>query len=110
MRKYICLILLLFSLSCMAEGADSIRSIVVDDETGMRLRNATVRLESGDVRSTRWDGSVTLPKDYKKVIISQMDKTEMDEYKRYRKDYDYFKKERFLQNAKRAEKKNKKNK
>ena len=38
------------------------------------------------------------------VIIN---KTEMDEYKRYRKDYDYFKKERFLQNAKRAEKKNK---
>ena len=72
MRKYICLILLLFSLSCMAEGADSIRSIVVDDETGMRLRNATVRLESGDVRSTRWDGSVTLPKDYKKVIISHV--------------------------------------
>ena len=67
-----CLILLLFSLSCMAEGADSIRSIVVDDETGMRLRNATVRLESGDVRSTRWDGSVTLPKDYKKVIISHV--------------------------------------
>ena len=41
------------------------------------------------------------------VIVN---KTDMDEYKRYRKDYDYFKKERFLQNAKRAAKKNKKNK
>ena len=38
------------------------------------------------------------------VIIN---KTEMDEYKRYRKDYDYFKKERFMQNVKRAVKKNK---
>lgn len=33
------------------------------------------------------------------VIIN---KTDMDEYKRYRKDYDYFKKERYVENAKNA--------
>lgn len=39
------------------------------------------------------------------VIIN---KTEMDEYKRYRKDYDYFKKERYVENAKHAIKSKKK--
>lgn len=39
------------------------------------------------------------------VIIN---KTDMGEYKRYRKDYDYFKKERYAGNAKAAMKKNKK--
>lgn len=39
------------------------------------------------------------------VIIN---KTEMDEYRRYRKDFDYFKKERYAGNAKAAMKKNKK--
>lgn len=41
------------------------------------------------------------------VIIN---KTEMDEYKRYRKDFDYFKKERYAGNAKAALEKNKKTK
>ena len=39
------------------------------------------------------------------VIIN---KTEMDEYKRYRKDYDYFKKERYVENAQHAIKSKKK--
>ena len=52
----------------------------------------------------------TLKEEEAKLIGVIVNKTDMDEYKRYRKDYDYFKKERFLQNAKRAEKKNKKNK
>ena len=39
------------------------------------------------------------------VIIN---KTNIDEYKRYRKDYDYFKKERYAGNARAAMKKNKK--
>lgn len=39
------------------------------------------------------------------VIIN---KTDMDEYKRYRKDYDYFKKERYAENAKHAMKNKKK--
>lgn len=39
------------------------------------------------------------------VIIN---KTDMDEYKRYRKDYDYFKKERYAENAKFAIKNKKK--
>lgn len=41
------------------------------------------------------------------VIIN---KTEMDEYKRYRKNFDYFKKERYIGNAKAAQKKNRKTK
>ena len=51
----------------------------------------------------------TLKEEEANLLGVIVNKTDRDEYKRYRKDYDYFKKERFLQNAKSAEKKNKKN-
>lgn len=72
MRKCLFLIALLFSLPCMAETADSIRSVVVDEETGMRLRDAVIRMDNGNVCKTRWDGSFSVPKHYNKVVVSHV--------------------------------------
>ena len=56
----------------MAEEKDSIRSIVVDDETGMRLPDAVVRFDDGQVKTTQWDGSFTAHRDYSKAIVSHI--------------------------------------
>lgn len=50
----------------------------------------------------------TLTQEEANLIGVIVNKTEMGEYKRYRKDYDYFKKERYVENAKSAIKNKKK--
>lgn len=50
----------------------------------------------------------TLMQEEANLIGVIVNKTEMGEYKRYRKDYDYFKKERYVENAKSAIKNKKK--
>ena len=50
----------------------------------------------------------TLKEEDTNLIGVIVNKTEIDEYKRYRKDYDYFKKERYVENAKSAIKSKKK--
>ena len=52
----------------------------------------------------------TLESEGANLIGVIVNKTDMDEYKRYRKNFDYFKKERYVENAKYAIKKNKKKK
>lgn len=49
----------------------------------------------------------TLQEEEANLIGVIVNKTEMDEYKKYRKNFDYFKKERYAENAKSAIKKNK---
>ena len=72
MRKYPLIIFFLIPLYLLAEETDSIRSIVVDDETGMRLRDAVIRFDDGEVKTTQWDGSFVAKRDYSKAIISHV--------------------------------------
>lgn len=50
--------------------ADSIHAIVVDAETGMRISNASIRLDNGDVTKSRWDGSVTIGNNFTMATVS----------------------------------------
>lgn len=76
----------------MAVKADACILVVASGETSKKGLNVAVH---------------TLQEEEANLLGVIINKTDMDEYKRYRKNYDYFKKERFLENVKYATKKNK---
>ena len=79
----------------MAVKADACILVVASGETSKKGLSAAVH---------------TLQEEEANLLGVIINKTDMDEYKRYRKNYDYFKKERFLENANYAAIKNNKKK
>lgn len=77
----------------VAVKSDACILVVASGETSKKGLNAAVN---------------TLMQEEANLIGVIVNKTELDEYKRYRKDYDYFKKERYVENAKSAIKNKKK--